>query len=332
MGDSLMRIDRKLRVGLVGAGGGISRLRGNAVKAHPRAEVSLCYEADKSRYDRVRERYPGIPIAGNPDELLTSEAVDAVIISTPNTSHYEYAEKALKAGKHVCVEYPMVQTLEEYDRLVAPAKEQGVVLHDGLTPRIENYHLSVKRRLPQIGAPLSVYYGYFLGKWGWYWKEEKAGDFFVIVTIHQLEHVRDLFGRVTTVHANMAAVKVAEGMLRCAQVALGFENGATAVIENGWGLPNPPDLAYRVIGSEGTIVFATVGKESRTVLRKPGREDEREDIQIDFQKTLGDDTNAFLAEILDGADPVAPLSDGREALRLCLLMGQSAREGVTLRA
>ena len=129
---------------------------------------------------RVRERYPGVPIVRDPEELLASPLVDAVIVSAPNTAHFDIARHALEKGKHVCVDYPMVQTEEEYDVLTGLARRQGVVLHDGLTSRIEEYHLAVKRSLTGIGQPLSAYYCYCLGKVGWYWQEDKSDFKFVL--------------------------------------------------------------------------------------------------------------------------------------------------------
>jgi predicted dehydrogenase len=62
------------------------------------------------------------------DELLRDPQVEGVEILTPWPLHYPLALQALQAGKHVYVQKPMAQTLEEADRLVAEASRRGLVL------------------------------------------------------------------------------------------------------------------------------------------------------------------------------------------------------------
>lgn len=64
------------------------------------------------------------------DEFL--EKVDAVYIATPHETHYEYAKRAILAGKHVLCEKPMVLKKAEAEELFALAKEKGVVLMEAI--------------------------------------------------------------------------------------------------------------------------------------------------------------------------------------------------------
>ncbi len=60
------------------------------------------------------------------------DKVDAVYIATPHETHYEYARKALLAGKHVLCEKPMVLKRAEAEELFDLAKKQGVVLMEAI--------------------------------------------------------------------------------------------------------------------------------------------------------------------------------------------------------
>jgi predicted dehydrogenase len=51
-------------------------------------------------------------------ELINDPQVDAVIVSTPVSTHYDLASKAFKAGKHVLVEKPMTCSVEEGEKLL----------------------------------------------------------------------------------------------------------------------------------------------------------------------------------------------------------------------
>lgn len=64
------------------------------------------------------------------DEFLGK--VDAVYVATPHETHYEYAKKAILAGKHVLCEKPMVLKKAEAEELFALAKDKGVVLMEAI--------------------------------------------------------------------------------------------------------------------------------------------------------------------------------------------------------
>jgi len=72
----------------------------------------------------AEEKYPGIKTFRSLEEMLKDEAIELVIVNTPNASHFEYASKALEAGKHVIVEKPFTINLDEGNELIELAKKQ----------------------------------------------------------------------------------------------------------------------------------------------------------------------------------------------------------------
>lgn len=76
----------------------------------------------------LAQRRHGVRITPDLAELLADSDVDAVAIATPVRTHYELALAALRAGKHVWVEKPMTETLEQARRLVDEAEQRGLVL------------------------------------------------------------------------------------------------------------------------------------------------------------------------------------------------------------
>ncbi|MDT2833168.1 Gfo/Idh/MocA family oxidoreductase [Vagococcus carniphilus] len=69
----------------------------------------------------------------NYEAFLANDKIDCVYIATPNQTHYEYALKALQAGKHVLCEKVMVMKGEEAKKLFAVAKEKNLVLLEAVT-------------------------------------------------------------------------------------------------------------------------------------------------------------------------------------------------------
>jgi predicted dehydrogenase len=58
-------------------------------------------------------RYPGAKTYSSMDNALADPDIDAVIIATPSGLHFEHAKRALEAGKHVMVEKPLADTVEQ---------------------------------------------------------------------------------------------------------------------------------------------------------------------------------------------------------------------------
>ncbi|MES2776995.1 MAG: Gfo/Idh/MocA family oxidoreductase [Bacteroidota bacterium] len=89
---------------------------------HPGFELYAVWERSKNL---AAEKYPGIITYRNYEEMLADDAIDLVIVNTPNFTHYELAKKALLAGKHVVVEKPFTSTVSEADELIELAGLQN---------------------------------------------------------------------------------------------------------------------------------------------------------------------------------------------------------------
>src|SRR5262245_51556894 len=81
------------------------------------------------RLAMVRKRYPAIKTYADPNELIGDRRVDAVVIATPVSTHYDLGLQALRAGKHVMVEKPLTSTSDQAARLVEEAEKRRLVLH-----------------------------------------------------------------------------------------------------------------------------------------------------------------------------------------------------------
>jgi predicted dehydrogenase len=80
------------------------------------------------RLAAVRSRYPAVRTFADANELVADRRVDAVVIVTPVSTHFDVAMQALRAGKHVLVEKPLASTSEQAIRLVEEAARRRLVL------------------------------------------------------------------------------------------------------------------------------------------------------------------------------------------------------------
>lgn len=85
----------------------------------------LCgiYDIDPAKIERAHTN--GIRAYSSPEELLSDSDIEIVIIATPNELHAPLAIKALRAGKNVICEKPVVLSSEELDEVIAVANECG---------------------------------------------------------------------------------------------------------------------------------------------------------------------------------------------------------------
>lgn len=106
-------------------------------------DVSLVgfYDPDDHNAHAVEEKYKLVRYT-NPEALL--DACDAVDIVAPTIYHHELCELALRKGKHVFVEKPLANTMEEARMLVKLAKESNLKFQVGHVERFNPAFLSLK--------------------------------------------------------------------------------------------------------------------------------------------------------------------------------------------
>lgn len=85
------------------------------------------------------------------EAMVADRSIDAVLVSTPTSMHFEHAMLALEAGKHVMVEKPMALDLEESRRLVQEARSRNRVLSVFHNRRWDIDYLTVRQAV-QSGA------------------------------------------------------------------------------------------------------------------------------------------------------------------------------------
>ena len=122
-----------LRIGMLGCGL-IGRKRVNNLP--PKSVVYAC-DLDFMRAQELAALTPGCRATTSTVEVMESSDVDAVMISTLNSSLAPLALEAVKNGKHVLVEKPAAISLKELEELEAAATQNNVLVRVGYNHR---YH------------------------------------------------------------------------------------------------------------------------------------------------------------------------------------------------
>src|SRR6266702_6047369 len=98
-----------LKVGVFGVGH-LGKFHLNSWKEIKKAELVGFYDPNDDIAQEVSEKYQ-LPRFLDPERLM--DACDAIDVVSPTNYHFDLCEKAIKKGKHVFVEKPLANTMEE---------------------------------------------------------------------------------------------------------------------------------------------------------------------------------------------------------------------------
>jgi len=91
------------------------------IQLHPGFTLTGAWERSKKNIEQL---YPGTVTYNSLEELLADKNVDLVVVNTPTATHFEYAKKALQAGKDIVVEKAFTTTVQEAIELKELAEAQ----------------------------------------------------------------------------------------------------------------------------------------------------------------------------------------------------------------
>ncbi len=175
---------KHIRCGIIGCGG-YSGAHARRLRARPEVRITaLCSRTEGSiarLIDRRLSDYTPIPAQyTSTREMLSREALDAVVIATPHHLHYQHAVEAIEAGCHVLIEKPMVTTLGEAQKLYAlvgasTGLQAGVCYNPAYSPAVQRVQRVVKSG--RYGT-LGLVNGYLAQDWkrltAGTWRQDRA--------------------------------------------------------------------------------------------------------------------------------------------------------------
>jgi len=135
-----------VKVGIVGAGYmGIQHAR--IVSYLEQAELKAMADIDFKKALEIGNRH-GVNYYQNFEDML--DEIDAGIVATPTSEHFRIAMTLLQHGKHVLVEKPITETIEQAEQLVDVARKNGLILQVG---HLERFNPAVEAMENMISDP-----------------------------------------------------------------------------------------------------------------------------------------------------------------------------------
>src|SRR5271170_1443396 len=126
---------RKIGVGFIGTGAVTAYHHLPGLRLDPRAELVAVCDADPEILAKRQAEWNVPHASTDPDVICGLDAVDAVVIATPNDTHAPIALAAARAGKHVMCEKPLGLNAGEVRAMYEAARDVGVVHMTAFTYR-----------------------------------------------------------------------------------------------------------------------------------------------------------------------------------------------------
>ena len=158
----------------------------------------------KDKAESLAEKYSVKKVYTDYDELLKDDDIDFVYIGLINSVHYEYAKKALIAGKNVIVEKPFATTAAEVQEIKNLAEEKNLYVFEAVTTLNHLNFFAIKEKLPQLGKihMVTANYSQYSSRYDKYlhgevapaFDPEKFGGSLYDLNIYNLNFIIGLFG------------------------------------------------------------------------------------------------------------------------------------------
>lgn len=228
---------------------------GPSLKANPNFRIRKILERSKNL---SAEKYPEANIVRDYLDVLNDPEIQLVIVNTPDYMHFDMCLQALNAGKHVVVEKPFTQTIEQANELIALAKEKNLVLTVYQNRRWDGDFLTVKKildekllgRLVEFESHFDRYRNFIQTNT---WKEEGTDRVGVLYNLgsHMVDQALVLFGMPLAVTAHIRSLRTGGLVPDYYDIRLQYPNFA-ALVKSSY-LVREPGPRYSLHGTLGSF-------------------------------------------------------------------------------
>jgi predicted dehydrogenase len=175
--------------------------------------IAAVSTSDPGRAEQVRQEVPGAQVVADLDALLAVDGLDFVVLATPSGVHATHAKQCIDAGIAVVVDKPLATDATQALGVVDAARAAGVPLTVFQNRRFDAEHVAARETV-RSGELGEVFRHEF--RWERWrpvpktrWRENAGaadgGGILLDLQTHMIDAAVDLFGRVDTVYAEVAA-------------------------------------------------------------------------------------------------------------------------------
>jgi predicted dehydrogenase len=330
----------QLPVGVIGCGYWGPNIIRN-LSENPRTRVEAVADVRPERLAAIQRRCDGARLTTDAEQVLEDPAIEAVVITTPVSTHAELALSALEAGKHVLVAKPLAGSVTEATEVVAAARRaQRVLMVDHTF--VYTGALRRMRELVQEGVLGELYYfdsvrinlGLFQHDINVIW-DLAPHDFSILTHLLDVEPI--------TISAQ-GACHAGNGLVDVAYVTIRYPGEFIAHCHLNW--LSPVKIRHTLLGgSERMLLWddlaadekvkvydrgfslADSGDEAYYRTRVDYRIGDAWIPQVDRREALATEIDHFVDCVRNGAEPITGGEAGLEVVRLLEATSASLQDG-----
>lgn len=333
------------KVAIIGAGIGAKHLEGYLALPE-RFQVRTFCDLDTERVNKLIADLPEINVETDFDAVLADPEIDLVDICLPPHLHFKMSMAALKAGKHVVCEKPLVSSLHDADLLIEQSKKSGKILSPVFQYRFgpETAKLQALMDAGLTGKPYAASIethwnrdsDYYAVPWRGTWKGEQGGAV-LGHAIHNHDLLCAVFGPVKRLNA-MTATRVNDIEVEdCAAVSFEMENGAVATSSITLGAANDKTrlrFCFEKLTAESGSAPYAPAEDAWTFTARGDADQAAIDACIAKVGSVHAGFAGFFEALADALDNrggrEVTLGDGRRSLELVSAIYHAAREGAVV--
>ncbi len=316
----------KVRLGVVGAAGGMGRSHLKRLAPMDEVEVAALCDLNAEGLAEVAKEYGGATYS-SVEEMLSAGGFDAVYVCLPPGGHGDIDRKMVEAGVHLFTEKPCTMYLDEGIAVLEAARKSGVITCVGYSVRYGAAAQQLKKLLAEhtVGMVEVNRWAGLPGGKGWYLKMELGGGQFVEMITHQIDILRYWLGEVSHLHAcyshmlhdGMEGVTIPDNQA----MVMRFDSGTIGVVTGSVALVNHYVMETRIVTKEGVVELA--GRDLKIIPEGAFELPEPAPLKADNIDT------AFIQAIVqnDQSIVLSDYEDGLKSAALSIAANDSAKSG-----
>jgi predicted dehydrogenase len=322
-------VSETLRVGCVGLGWW-SDVLADAMVRSGKLKIAACYSRSAEKRAAFAAKY-GCRDVASYDEMLGDKSIEAIVNTTPNATHLETTRAAAAAGKHVFLDKPIANTIEDARALTRACRDAKVVLALGYQRRRESHFRWVKERIDagEFGRFVNAEANISRDRLGKIdlssWRYQAAGmpgGVLLQIGIHYTDVLEYLVGPIVAVNARLAQLVLPGDNPDVASVVLEHANGALSTLNASYASAGE-NYVMNVYGKEASAYYDLHGG-LRYVKRGAARP---ETVTCAKNDPIADELEEFAAAVRGAGAPEMDGERSTESLAVILAGIRSAREG-----
>lgn len=313
-------MEATIKIAVIGFGR-MGQVYAHTIRQIPGTQLYAVADPSEKARSSAQETYAVQKVSAEPLEVIGLPEVDAVIITTPTSTHSRLVIAAAQAGKAIFCEKPLALSLEDSQAALEAVEKAGVPLQMGFMRRFDPAYQKAKALIEkgEIGFPVTFK---AVGRDPFCPNPEfadpaKSGGLIIDMGIHDFDLARWLVGSEVTRVSTEGTLLVCDvlkaiGDIDNAVVNLRFASGALGNVEVSRNAFYGYDIRTEILGSEGAI---NIGVYQHTPVLLLTRHGAQHDVTPYLMERFGEAYRAQIQHFVDCLrNSKTPAVTGRDAV------------------